>query len=915
MAAPKTLRLQDYKEPEFTTDKVHLDFDIYEDATYVTSRVAYKRSPNGKNTPELVLHAENPNPDGKDFIKSVSIDGVTVFESSGAFTIDHKKNELRIPIPPWKYEVEVEIETYLEPQHNTKLEGLYQSDSCVVTQCEAEGFRRITPFLDRPDVMAEYTVHIEAPEDTHPVLLSNGNRLNKGSLGNGRHWAEFHDPHPKPSYLFATANGNLEYVKGEYTTQNGQGRKVNCRIFTEVGQKDKAQHALDALILSMKWDEDVFECEYDLDDYNVVAIAKFNAGAMENKGLNVFRDSLILASPETATDANYQSIIDVEGHEYFHNYSGNRVTLANWFNISLKEGLTVVREQMFTAFTTSAPIERINSVKYLRDYQFPEDDGPLRHPVLPQEVDSVDNCYSMTIYQKGAEVIRMMGQLMGEDKLIDGVKHFFKKHDGQAVTIKEFVKCMEDVSGLNFSDQFNLWYTQSGRPKVKASGEYDAASETYTLTLEQSITPDKEQPDKKAMMIPIKMGLVDKNGNDMHEEMLVLTQKKQMFTFENIAEEPDFHSLLRGFSAPIDLDPGLTEAQLHSQLLNDNDGFNRWDASQKIALKEMKRLYDEYVNSAILEPLDQKYIDTIKTLLNDKNTDPALLARTIERPSITELEAVIGKGNVVPSAVAAIDSHIDKSLSKTLFNDYMTTFNHTHDGTPYEFKYDEVGKRDLKRAAVEGLLANGGRQNLKAAKEFYFKADNMTDQDMALKNLVNHPSKERDTVLKDFYNRFNNDQLTIQKWFRMQATSKNDNVINDLTNIMNSGVYDWQNPGHVGSVVNGFATNYEQFHKVDGSGYEFVADAVIKLNNQNPSVASGIIENLTEWRNYSDLHQKLMIKALDRIAAEPKVSKDVLDKLNKALPDQSERQKLGLASSIQGNTHTGNRTKPPSSAP
>jgi aminopeptidase N len=895
---PEALRLADYRRPEFSANHVALDFKIHDDHTIATSNVTYYRTAEGKASRELVLNAENPNSAGKDFVRSLSMNGVKLAEGTG-YVYDKDKHEIRITLDPSDDNVELEIETYLEPQNNTELVGLYKSDSAVVTQCESQGFRRITPFLDRPDVMAKYTVSVEADEAKFPVLLANGNKIAEQKLPGGRHKATFEDPWPKPCYLFCTANGDIKSVDGAFTTKSG--RNVRLRVFTEPGLEQKAVHALESLKTSMKWDEDVFGCEYDLDEFDIVTVAKFTFGAMENKGLNVFRDSLILASPETATDADYQRITDVVGHEYFHNWSGNRVTVANWFNVSLKEGLTVIREQMFTAFTTSNAVQRINAVKLLRSGQFPLDDGPLAHPVMPQEVGSVENCYTLTTYEKGAEVLRMMKELMGEDKFIEGVKHYFKTNDGHAVTINEFIKSMEHVSGLNLSGQFKLWYTQSGRPRVKAEGRYDAAAKTYTLTLSQNVPPTRDQAVKQPMYIPVRAALVNHNGANMNVDMdgasatdrvLHFTQPKQDFVFRNVTAEPAFHSLLRGFSAPIDMDTGLTEDQLYKQLLTDPDGFNRWDAGQNLALREMKRLYDAYLKTGKMPMLSPRYITALSDIVRDKATDPALAARAVMPPGIREFEATVKP--VSPSAVSAVLRHMKESIDKSIHDDFEAAFARTHDGKAYAFDYDSVGRRDMKRLAVDVMLANGGADNLKRAKEIYDRADNMTDRMIAMAALRNHFTPEREAAFDDFYKRFSNDQLTIQKWFSMQALSENDKTIDKIRTIIASKVFSWENPGHAGSLIGGFAGNYQQFHRPDGKGYEFLADCIIKADKINGMTASRLIEPLCNWQKYTPDHKKPMIAQLERIAAAPGLSQHVKDKLFKSLPDLAERQALGL---------------------
>jgi aminopeptidase N len=896
MEQPKTLRLADYKRPPFTTEAVDMHLSIHDKHSVCVSRVYYERTAEGAKATQLSLDCESPNPKGKPYVRKVTLNGVELAPGTG-YTIDENEKKLNIVLDPSDAMAELEIETYLEPEENKALSGLYKSDSCFVTQCESEGFRRITPFLDRPDVMAKYTVTVEADEKTVPVLMANGNTIATGKAGNGRHWATFEDPWPKPSYLFCTANGNLECLEDVFVTKSG--RKVNVRMYTEAGESAKGRHALDALKLSMKWDEDVFDCEYDLDNFNVVAVAKFNFGAMENKGLNVFRDSLIMATPQIATDGNYQRITDVIGHEYFHNYSGNRVTVANWFNISLKEGLTVIREQMFTAFTTSEATQRIGAVKTLRAGQFVTDDSPLAHPVMPQEVQSVENCYTSTIYEKGAEVIRMMKTMMGEQKFTDGVKDYFRTNDGKAVTIKEFVASMEKVSGLDLSGQFSLWYTQSGRPRVKASGVYDAATKTYTLTLEQKVPPTKDQPVKKPMVIPVECALVNDNGADIAgtNKVLILDKPKQTFVFNNVPQAPAFHSLLRGMSAPVDIDPGLTQDQLHKQLLTDPDGFNRWDAGQKIAMTEMKRLYEGFTKTGTMPAISPRYLDTLKLILSDTAADPALVALTITPPGVKELEGNVAPAS--PSAIIAVRKHLRETIATTLAPEWESVLKRTHDGKPYLFDhnrvretYEQVGKRALKSIAVAYLTEKGDAAQLVRAHDIYAKADNMTDQMIAMGALADHKGADRTAVFDDFFKRFQKDQLTIQKWFGMRAMSDFDGVIDELKDISSKPFFNWENPGHVGSLVGGFSGNYAQFHRKDGKGYQYVADCVIKMDKISPNISSRLIEPLTRWRSYSPDHGAQMVAELERIAKTPNLSTGVKEKLLKSLPDKDERSKL-----------------------
>lgn len=898
MSGAKLLRLSDYRRPEFTTDHVDLAFDIHDAYTSVISRVRYERSNEGANATQIALDAHNPNPKGKPYIKKVTVNGKALRKGQG-FRIDEANNKLLIDADPLATSFDVEIETYLEPHENTALTGLYKSDSCYVTQCESQGFRRITPFLDRPDVMATYSVRIEADEATCPVIMANGNCTSEGTLPGGRHFATYNDPWPKPSYLFAIANGQLEFIEDHFLTKSG--RDVKVRVYTERGQSAKAEHALSAVLQSMKWDEDVFDCEYDLDNFNVVSVAKFNFGAMENKGLNVFRDSLVLADPDIATDTNYQRITDVIGHEYFHNWSGNRVTLANWFNLSLKEGLTVIREQMFTAFTTSEETERIEAVRVLRAGQFADDDGPLAHPVLLAQAESVENFYNGTTYQKGAEVIRMMKVMMGEQKFIEGVKHYFKTYDGQAVTIDEFVKSMEHVSGLDLSGQFHLWYTQSGRPRVSAQGVYDAQAKTYTLTLSQENRPTRDQPTKKPMLIPVLSALVDINGNNIGpERVLILDQAQKSFVFDNVDEEPAFHSVLRGFSAPVDIASGLSENQLYAQFLNDTDGFNRWDAGQKLALLEMKYLYQEYVDTGVMPSLSPRYVRATGQILADKTMDPALKALTLSRPSITEFESHLNP--VDPAAVALVYKNVRETLARELSAQLYLQIAETEivldsGTTGYRFDYKSVGLRNMLSVAMNAIFVNPPKKTRELLRDCALKASDMTRRMIYLNALNGQKSQERDDALSHFFTRFKDDTLTIQKWFTLQAHIADDSAVDNVRNIMATKVFDWNIPGHVQSLIGGFAGNYAQFHRKDGKGYELLADCVIRLAQINPNMASRMVKPLCGWRKYAKDHADLMIAQLERVGRTPNLPVDVAEFIRKSLPESGTKKKTGPAPS------------------
>lgn len=869
-----TIKLADYRPPLFTTNSVELYFRIYEDHTLVTSKVTYEKTAteSGAGQSSLVLHAQDPNSKPGKYIRRVRIDGRELSESEWQFDSDKDTLTLTgISEGP----VTVEIETYIEPQFNTALSGFYKSDHCFVTQCESEGFRRITPFLDRPDVMATYTVTIDAPADLCPVLISNGNLIDSGKLPDGRHFAKFNDPWPKPSYLFATANGKLDSIHDTFTTSGG--RKVDLYVYTDTERAQEGWHAMDALKRSMKWDEETFNCEYDLDNYHVVAVSKFSMGAMENKGLNVFRDSLVLASPKTATDTDYQNIIDVIGHEYFHNYSGNRVTCANWFHLSLKEGLTVNREQLFTAYTTSDALERISAVQVLRGGQFPEDDSPNCHPVLPAEIGAIDNIYSATVYLKGSEVIRMMKTIIGEEKFIEGVKHYFKTYDGQAVTISEFVKSMEHVSGFDFSGQFHLWYSQSGRPRLTAEGSYNEKEQTYTLKLTQKNHPTRDQTGKKPMMIPVLTALVSDDGENIEfeyedqtggEHVILLTQPEQSFTLTGVSKKPAFHSLLRNFSAPVDIDPGLSTEQLRKQLANDTDGFNRWDAGQKLTLLELTRLYGDCLQTKSLPEVDPGYIDTIREVLDNDSLDANLKAVALSMPSVSEFEAQVKPAD--PAFISKVKDHLIESIAVQLKSSWQANYEKARAklSHEYRFTYEDSGFRRMAATCLYYLCVPGSAAatgEIRMARDLYFSADNMTDKIAAMNALKDHDCKERSEVFDNYLKEFQNDTLTIQKYFALRAGSDFTGITEELSKLTQSSYFNWHIPGHVQNLYRGFIRNYTQFHSQDGNGYRFLADGVIKETSVNGTTAAGMITALCRFREYTETYQKQMIEQLKRI--------------------------------------------------
>lgn len=907
------IRLADHRDPDFTTDYVDLNLDIQGSDIEVTSKVTYHRTGEGIGANEIILDANSPNgvdEDGNNipYITSVTVDGWDLAEGEYGYYFDEESGKLHIPVDPSQDDIEVEIKTHLEPAKNSKLFGIYDSDSAFTSQCETFGFQRITPFLDRPDVLAKYRVRIEADKHDRPVLLSNGDKTSYGDIPGGRHYAVFEDPTAKPCYLFATVNGDLDMIEDVFETKSG--RDVTIRAYTEKGDSAKAEHALEAIKKFMKWEEDNTGLEYDQNVFSVVAIAKFNFGAMENTTLNIFRDSAMLATPETATDSEFHNIDRIVGHEGFHHNSGNHTTIKNWFFLTVKEGLTVNREQMFTADITSDAKDRIKTVSGLRNRQFKEDDGPDAHPAQLSEVDNIESIYDGTTYQKSSEISSMMRTFMGKEKFLEGMRNFFDDTRGQAVTLTEWVHAMEDVSGMNFSDDFYNWYTQSGRPRVSAEGTYDAQAKTYTLTLKQHTPPTPDGQEKVPLVMPVVTGLVDANGDEIPlvlstdgpaeqnagstERVLTFSGEEQTFVFENVESEPAYHSLFRNFSAPITYDPGLTKEQLQAQLISDTDGFNRWDAAQKLAMNEMLRLYEELEETGILPEVDQSYLETYGTLIAQQVDDKAVHAMTLAMPTISEIEAELDHAR--PSTISKVTKHLRDTIAQTYRAELENLYNRVNDSAPYSYDYESVGKRDLKRVAL-GYLSRGepaAQVDLDRITSLYSNADNMTDWMMSISAISKHTAPERDAIFDDLYEKVKDNSLTVQKWLVAQSTSNSDNVTQIIEEITQRDLFDWTNPGHLQSLIGAFAANYEQFHKADGSGYEFFADQIKKIDALNDTVASKMIVPLCSWRNYSEDHQKLMLEQLHRLNDDPDVSEYTHARIRKALPSEEESQKLGL---------------------
>lgn len=903
MAANKAsegIRLSDYRKPEFTTDHVDLNFDIHDDATYATSVVTYTRTDEGKDANALVLSAQNPNVSegtqgNEPYILDVMVDGVTLSEGSD-YVFDNKAQTLTIPLAPGQKTAQVEIRTRLIPESNTELSGFYKTGPVYCTQCESEGFRRITPFLDRPDVMATYDVRIESDPKIGDVMLSNGNPVVTGTTPSGRKYAQWSDPHPKPSYLFATVSGDLEYIEDYYTTASG--RDVTLRIYTEQGQKERARFSMECLIKSMKWDEDVYGREYDLDLFNIVAVDNFTFGAMENKSLNVFAAKYIFADPETETDADFHGVDRVVAHEYFHNWTGNRVTLENWFHIALKEGFTVFRDQEYSADHGNRDLQRIRQVQSLRARQFPADDSPLAFPVLPKEVESITNIYGATTYDKAAELLRMIRTMIGADEFRKASDLYFDRYDGQAVRIENLVQCFEDITGYDFaSGQFMNWYHQSGRPRVKATRSYDPAAKELTLTLEQSTPPSADQPKKDPFVIPVKMGLIDpKTGKEVPIELSGDTQKdkgatertilfdqdKQTFTFKNVPEGA-IPSLMREFSAPVDLEDDLGIDELTILMKSDTDGFKRWDAGQKVLKNELLRQYESIDQTGRPAPVSKKIADALKGYL-DASVDAGFAAAALSLPSIGDFEGAVDgpvKPDVIGQSVKALNEYITKSLKAELIGAYNRLDQAT---TAYHYSPAEAGERSLKNTALARLASQKYIDAYIDAQRQYNDADNMTDRMGALSALNKYEGFFRDKAFKAFKDDYKDDIPTMQKWLSLQASRSHESTIDTVRDIMdNEPAFRREIAHNWYALIGAFAANYGEFHREDGSGYDLVAEGVLKADKVNSAIAANLSEKLCDWKKYDGPHRHEMYRAVRVIALTPGISSNLKANVMKAL--------------------------------
>ena len=854
---PAPVLRSDYRPPEWLVPEIALDCRLNPAGTIVKARLTVRR--NGAHLHPLRLNGDGLRP------SHVLIDGEELHD---AWRMDGA--DLLIDLPGDNHLIETEVE--IAPATNTKLMGLYESGGLLCTQCEAEGFRRITFFPDRPDVLSRYSVRMEADKDRFPVLLANGDPVDSGDLPGGRHYALWRDPFPKPCYLFAMVAGDLAANKSIFTTRSG--RDIDLGIWVRAEDLGKTGHAMEALKASMAWDERVYGREYDLAIFNIVAVSDFNFGAMENKGLNIFNSRYILADAETATDADFDAIAGVVAHEYFHNWSGNRVTCRDWFQLSLKEGFTVFRDQQFSADQGSAAVKRIEDVRALRASQFPEDAGPLAHPIRPESYIEIANFYTATIYNKGAEVIRMLKAILGPEGFRAGTDLYFDRHDGQAATCEDFVVALEDATGADLG-QFRLWYSQAGTPRVKAILEHDAPGGRARLKLEQTIPPTPGQPDKEPMVIPLRVALLgERSGKAMGGERLVtLDAARSEVLFDGLNEKPIL-SINRGFSAPIVLESDRGPAELAFLSANDDDPFARYEAMQQLML-------DTLIVGVTLGKADHApVLEAVRNTLNDGALDAAFKAEAVLLPA----EALIGDqlADVDPDRIAAVREALRADIGRTMEEDWRDLYA-AHLANRFEYTPNAKGARRLRTVALGYLAAGGAEDAARIAFAQFSQADNMTDRQGALGVLASGDAPEREAAPQAFYQRFHEDALVLDKWFSVQALSTRSDTPAAVRALAKHPDFTIANPNRMRSLAGAFAANQRAFHDLKGGGYRFLADIILAVDPLNPQSAARLVPALGRWRRFEPKRAAAMAEQLERILQTPGLSKDVTEQVSKSL--------------------------------
>ena len=875
MTQPQEIFRRDYQSPDFTIDSVELNFDLRDDETTVTTTMALRRL--RSDATSVVL-------DGEDVtLQSVQLNGEAV--AADAYQVDEKT----LTIHGLPEQCTLQTVVTIKPQENTSLSGLYMSSGNYCTQCEAMGFRHITYFLDRPDVMATFRCRITADKARFPILLSNGNRISSEDLADGLHAVQWEDPFPKPSYLFALVAGNLSKHAGTYKTMSG--RTVDLEIWVEPQNIDKCEHALVSLQKSMQWDEDTFGREYDLDLYMIVAVNDFNMGAMENKGLNIFNSKYVLAKPETATDSDYEGIEGVIGHEYFHNWTGNRVTCRDWFQLTLKEGLTVFRDQQFTSDMTSHLVKRIDDVRSLRIRQFPEDAGPMSHPIRPDSYISMDNFYTMTVYEKGAEIIRMYHTLLGADGFRKGMDLYFERHDGQAVTCDDFLAAMADANQADLK-QFSRWYSQRGTPHVAVVANYDEQSQTLELSFEQSIPVLKDGEEHHLPLhIPLAIGLLGTDGKDRAlyvngqkqadtSYVYSLTDTQATMTFEQLSSKPVI-SLGRGFSAPVIFDFDQSQEDLVFLMAHDSDGFNRWQAGQTLANQLIMQAVQQIQHGTAVSWPDL-YLDAFGSVLSDTSIDGSFKALMLQLPS--EMELALLMTCIDPDAIHAARRSLQQAIVARFAMEIQALYESLIDNGPYQATSAAIHARRLKNTLLGLLVAGDAAGAVAVAEQQYEAANNMTDSSAALALLCRESGAASDKALAAFYDAWSEDPLVLDKWFTMQACSPRADVATVVQALIQHERFTWGNPNRVRSLIGAFCmANQLRFHAADGSGYQVLGDAVAEVQAKNPQLAARLVSAFNQWRRFDEGRQALQKAQLERIAGIDGLSKDVFEIVNRAL--------------------------------
>ena len=878
---PTTIFLSEYRPPDFLIATTKLSIALGSEETRVTSELAVSRNPAAEDrAAPLVLHAVDLQ------ILSLAVDGRELAADEYV-----QVGETLTVTRPLGDSFVFTSEVIIKPQENTSLEGLYRSRQLFCTQCEAEGFRKITPYLDRPDVMAEFTTTISAPKGDYPVLLGNGNLVASGEDG-GRHWVTWHDPFAKPSYLFAMVAGKLECLEDSFVTRGG--RVVSLRLYVEAKDLDKCGFAMAALKKAMAWDEQVYGREYDLDVFMIVAVDDFNAGAMENKGLNIFNSSAVLARQEITTDAAFQTIQAIVAHEYFHNWSGNRVTCRDWFQLSLKEGFTVFRDSQFSADMGSDTVNRVQDVTLLRTLQFAEDGGPMAHPVQPASYMEIANFYTLTVYEKGSEVVRMIHTLLGSEQFRRGSDLYFDRHDGQAVTIEDFVAAMAEVSGRDLS-QFMLWYRQAGTPRVEVTGHYDSDHRTFTLSFRQSCPPTPESKDKKPYLIPVKMGLLGSSGaiplvgegrTGETETVLEVTAAEQQFVFTEVPEQP-VPSLFRGFSAPVKWSYPYSRDDLLFQMAADSDGFNRWEACNQLALGILRELIAARLAGREI-PLDKRLVTAYRTLLTDPGPDRAMVAQMLTLPS----EGYLGEDmdTIQVQAIHQVRLEVRQALAIALRDELVACGEANRVVEGYRPEPGQIAARALRNTALAYLSLLDDQQILAQLHQQAVAADNMTDTHAALVALVNSPAPGAAALasqaLASFYQRWRDEPLAVNLWLQVQAGATVPGGLERVATLLAHEAFDIRNPNKVRALIGAFCSlNGVNFHREDGAGYRFLADRVVELNGINPQIAARQLSPLTRWRKYPESQAVLMKAQLRRILDTPGLSPDVFEVASKSVAE------------------------------